>query len=245
MKPPARRVARLCLVLLSTLLAAVAGAESEAPLPEDGRVLIAPLNLGVHAPPELDDATDVVWDELLDVLDGQQRAAALEPGGARALWHEVMRDGERDVYQAYARFARRVARQAPYAVMVIPALVTRPVEVRNQRAAWDGVERTVQVPKAGTSLGHETREPISVETRGGRGTLMGASLNVAILTPDGAIRFEGAGGLALLQRLDLSAPGQGVAIRVAERPDAFADEEAVRQGVRIAFERPLPAAPAR
>ena len=74
---------------------------------------------------------------------------------------------------------------------------------------------------------------------GVRGEIAAASLHVAVLSPDGELRFEGAGGLSVLQRLEPSE--RSTEVDVAMREDAFDDSAELREGVEAAFRRPLPA----
>lgn len=224
---------------------ASASADPVAALPAEGRVVLAPLNLGIRLAPELAQGVGPVWDELLRHFETRNPPpVALAPEGAAALWAEVVKAGsasEHDVYAAYARFARRVAEQAPFDAMVIAALVVRAAKVDGYQASWDGVVRGVDAPPIGTPAGLGSG---IVQVRS-RGALSAASLHVAILSPEGELRFEGAGGLALLQRLERREGHEGEELAVVDRPAPFADADALREGVRTAFERPLPASRAR
>ncbi|MGH7338637.1 MAG: hypothetical protein ACREI7_13730, partial [Myxococcota bacterium] len=170
---------------------------------------------------------------------------ALERKSAGALWNEVMIEvraqPEPDVYKAYALFARRIADQVEYSAIVFPSLVTRAARVQGETASWDGVRRHVEL------MGPDTRNPVMgsdlvVASNGVRGEIAAASLHVAVLSPDGELRFEGAGGLAVLQELDEDGDVRGDAkVAVELRQDAFADASELREGVEAAFRRPLPA----
>ena len=81
-----------------------------------------------------------------------------------------------------------------------------------------------------------------VASKGVRGEIAAASLHVAVLSPDGELRFEGAGGLSVLQELDEEEDVRGDAqVAVELRQNAFADASELREGVEAAFRRPLPA----
>lgn len=172
--------------------------------------------------------------------------ATLAREGAAALWRATLAeptgDGEtsRDVYAAYASFARRVAKQVDYGLIVIPSLVTRSAEIHGHQASWDGVQQLVETPRL-TVEGSGGGDQPWIRTNGIHGALRAASLHVAVFTPEGELRFEGAGGLTLLQRVELAA-GQGPEVlRVTAAPDPFADPKALREGVEAAFATPLPA----
>ena len=198
-----------------------------------GRVVIVPLNLGVRATSEVEPGVEPVWRELLSHFAAkQQPATALERKSAAALWNEVMTEVRAqphpDVYQAYALFARRIADQVDYSAIVFPSLVTRAARVQGQTAAWDGVRRRVAL--AGGEV---------------VGSVMGSDLLIAsrgVLSPDGELRFEGAGGLSVLQQIDEQEHKRGDAkVAVELRQDAFADASELREGIEAAFRRPLPA----
>ena len=211
-----------------------------------GRVVIVPLNLGVRATSEVEPGVEPVWRELLSHFAAQsQPATALERNSAAALWNEVMSEVRAqphpDVYQAYALFARRIADQVDYSAIVFPSLVTRPARVEGQTASWDGVRRRISLAGRET-VGSAMGSDFLVARQGVRGEIAAASLHVAVLSPDGELRFEGAGGLSVLQQVDREEGSRGDAkVAVELRPDAFADAGELREGVEAAFRRPLPA----
>jgi hypothetical protein len=211
-----------------------------------GRVVLVPLNLGVRATTEVEPGVEPVWREILSHFAAkQQPATALERNSAAALWNEVMVEvrtqPEPDVYKAYALFARRIADQVDYSAIVFPSLVTRAARVQGEVASWDGVRRHVE-PAAPGTLGSVMGSDLLIETQGVRGEIAAASLHVAVLSADGELRFEGAGGLSLLQELDEAEDARGDAqVAVALRQNAFEDAAELREGVEAAFRRPLPA----
>jgi hypothetical protein len=211
-----------------------------------GRVVLVPPNLGVRATSEVEPGVEPVWRELLSHFAAQsQPATALERQSAAALWNDVMTEVRAqpnpDVYKAYGMFARRIADQVEYSAIVFPSLVTRAAHVQGETAAWDGVRRRVAL--AGPEmLGSVMGSDLLVANLGVRGEIAAASLHVAVLSPDGALRFEGAGGLAVLQRLDETKDVRGDSqIGVELRENAFADASELREGIEAAFRRPLPA----
>jgi hypothetical protein len=236
------------LVLIATLLwlPAMSVADSSDALGE-GRVVIVPLNLGVRATTEVEPGVDPVWREILSHFAARKKpATALERKSASALWAEVMAEvrakPNADVYEAYAVFARRIADQVEYSAIVFPSLVTRAARIQGKTAAWDGVRREVELTgrdSVGTMMGSD----LVIASTGVRGEIAAASLHVAVLSPSGELRFEGAGGLALLQELeeDNDKVNGGMQVAVEMRQDAFADPTELREGVEAAFRRPLPA----
>ncbi len=210
-----------------------------------GRVVLVPPNLGVRATAEVEPGVEPVWRELLSHFAAQgQPATALERHSAAALWNEVMLEVRSqpnpDVYQAYALFARRIADQVDYSAIVFPSLVTRAARVQGRTAAWDGVRRHLALAGRET-VGSVPGSDLIVASSGVRGEIAAASLHVAVLSPDGELRFEGAGGLSVLQQLDELQHVRGDQVAVELRQDAFADAGELREGVEAAFRRPLPA----
>jgi hypothetical protein len=211
-----------------------------------GRVVLVPLNLGVRATAEVEPGVEPVWREMLAHFAAQEQpATALERKSAGALWNEVMAEvraqPQPDVYKAYALFARRIADQVDYSAIVFPSLVTRAARVRGETAAWDGVRRRVELltPETiGTVMGTDGL----IGSKGVNGEIAAASLHVAVLSPDGELRFEGAGGLSVLQELDAEEDVRGdKQVAVELRQNAFADASELREGIEAAFRRPLPA----
>jgi hypothetical protein len=214
-----------------------------------GRVVIVPLNLGVRATSEVEPGVEPVWRELLSHFAAQQQpATALERQSAQALWSEVMAEVRAqehpDVYQAYALFARRIADQVDYTAIVFPSLVTRAARVQGDTASWDGVRRHVTLGRG--AVGAVMGSDMMLASQGVRGEIAAASLHVAVLSPNGELRFEGAGGLSVLQQIDDEEKSKSEPhVAVELRQDAFADASELREGVEAAFRRPLPASHAR
>jgi hypothetical protein len=245
--PMSCRSAALALLSAALLWAPAAFAGDAADALGDGRVVIVPLNLGVRATTEVEPGVDPVWREILSHFAGRkQPATALERKSAAALWAEVMAEVRArphpDVYDAYALFARRIADQVDYTAIVFPSLVTRAARIQGQTAAWDGVRRHVELSGRET-VGTVPGSDLMIASAGVRGEIAAASLHVAVLSPTGELRFEGAGGLSLLQALeeDGDAAKGGMQVAVEMRPDAFADPGELREGIEAAFRRPLPA----
>jgi len=241
------RSAALAALITALLWAPAASAVDASDALGAGRVVIVPMNLGVRATTEVEPGVEPVWREILSNFAARkQPATALERNSAAALWAEVMAEVRAkpnpDVYEAYALFARRIADQVDYTAIVFPSLVTRAARIQGKTAAWDGVRREVAVTgreTVGTVMGSD----LVIASTGVRGKIAAASLHVAVLSPGGELRFEGAGGLSLLQELDedKEVEKSGKQVGVELRQDAFADSAELREGIEVAFRRPLPA----
>jgi len=214
--------------------------------PETGRIILVPLNLAVPAATEVETGIAPVWEAILAHFAAQERpVSAIERTSGRALWNDVMSKwqasgDEGGVVHVYSLFAVRLAEQLEYEEIVFPTVVTRAARVDGQVARWDGVERPVAVPVL-TQQHIDTGGSEFLASRDGiRGDLAAASLHVAVLRSDGSLRFEGTGGLALLQDVVRSARDPELVAKL--RQGAFEDGTALRRGVEAAFRSPLPAA---
>ena len=225
----------------SILLVLLAGCASDGPALDattalgSGRVVLVPLNLGIRATTEVESGVEPVWREILShFVEQKLPTTALERASAQAAWNEVMvglrAQSSADVYSAYAQFARRIAEQLDYTAIVFPSLVTRSAPVNGGVASWDGVRRRVDFL---------TPMPIG-STPITRGEIAAASLHVVVFSPDGTLRFEGAGGLSVLQQLAEAVRGhRGTKIPVELRENAFGNADELREGIEVALRRPL------
>jgi hypothetical protein len=93
--------------------------------------------------------------------------------------------------------------------------------------AWDG--RIEEIGGPGSDA----------EVRGLNGRLAGASLYVAVLTPDGHAVYEGLGGLDLLHEAEQVRHGSRGDWRVVLRDEPFATPSHLAEGIRVALEREL------
>lgn len=206
--------------------------------PGSERVVVAPLNLTVRAPAELAGKGDPVWDELLQTLLARDKqVAVVEPASARALWIEATGDvdlSDRSLALETARsgFARLLAAQRAYDVLVVPSLVMRSARVRGRHASWDGVRRSALDPweAPGVSIDGLPAAVGAVEVSG---TISAASLHVAVLDSEGRLLYEGVGGLALARSPQRQ--GSFGSWSFEPLPEPFADREQIREGIEIAL----------
>jgi hypothetical protein len=237
----------LLVLLLAFALPTIAVAEDASADLGSGRLVIVPVNLGVRPNPEVKEGVAPVWNEMLQHFgNGERPVTALERNSATILWQEIMLEmekrGELDVYAAYAEFARAISEQLDYDTIVFPSLVLRAARLHGSGASWDGVRRHVDAPLVGHEAVSKITGPDLVVSRDGlTGEIAAASLHVAVLDSDGKLRFEGAGGLTLLQKLVQGEKWGDAKLGVASRDDAFANVEELREGIVAAFRRPLPA----
>jgi hypothetical protein len=219
-------------------------AESLTRIQSTDRVIVAPLNLALRMPVEIDGAQETVWHALLEHFKTRTRAVQqIEPSDAQILWSGVVNEmgAERELAGATSRFARQLSEHSEYDFLVMPALVMRRAAVRGYHAYWDGVRRRVSVDGAWDGLIDEIGGTGSGSTvRGLNGRLAGASLYVVVLTPGGRAVYEGLGGLDLLHEAEHARHAKRGEWRVVLRKQPFTTPRHVQEGIRVALERELP-----
>jgi len=253
----ARIVSLSALVLASFALAAcassppVADAPAEAAPPRLERVVVAPLNVPVRAPAEVEGKGEPVWQELLGYFqEGDRQVAVLSPISAERLWLQAtldldLSDRSAALRTGYSRFAQELAVHRDFDLLVVPSLVLRPAELSGWNAHWDGVQRVVPNAALLALSGRFSAPAAAVQVAGLRGKVAAVSLHIVTLGPDGTQLWEGLGGLDVLQEARRDDDTDGV-LRFALRAEPFADPDALREGVVHAFQGPAPtAAPAR
>jgi hypothetical protein len=208
-----------------------------------GRVVVVPVNLAVRAVPEVESGIEPVWRALLAYFVVHRPTVALARNDAGLLWNEVMAESQKagdqkDLYANYARFAQRVAEQAEFDSIVFPTIVMHPARLSARSASWDGVHRVVEVPgQFSESIDTYREGKIWLDRRGASGELAAASLHVAVFTANGERRYEGLGGLVLLQELVAvpDAKPQTSELGAVMRKDPFAAPDQLREGIEAAF----------
>jgi hypothetical protein len=239
-----RRVPMLLGLAAAVLSLAARGESTDSPPAKlgPGRVVVVPVNLAVRPVAEVEPGVDPVWRELLQYLGSEREGViALGREGAAALWDELMVEAAAqgsppDLYDAYARFARRVAEQVEFGDIVFPTLVTRAARIRGRTASWDGAREPIEVPGQFSETIDTLREGKIVLTRhGANGEIGAASLHVAVFSSSGELRFERIGGLVLLQRLVQPQDDHHLELSVVPRTDAFAHPKPLREGIAATF----------
>lgn len=214
------------------------------------RIVVAPLNLALRMPAEINGMEGPVWTALLEHFVARERKVQqIDENDARGLWSDVVMEmgDARELTGATRRFAQILAEHTEYDLLVIPALVMRRASVRGHHAYWDGVRRKIEVNSAwGGSI---TETGVGATVHGLNGQLAGASLYVTVLRPDGQAVYEGLGGLDLLQKAEQARHAQRgewagalrrAARSVAVRTEPFETPKNLEEGIRVALERELP-----
>ena len=246
-----RRLSALgALAWLGLALACAGSGAGPQRLPGRDRVIVAPVNLAVKLPTELEGAVEPVRAEIIAYLQGRDaRVAEVWPADAWDLWREAMlaTAAERGAAElhldaAVERFLADLSQHAEFGAFVLPTLVYRQARVWGQTARWDGVRRRISVrARFSADSRLPTVEPTGIgeaEIKGAR--VPGVSLQVLIFAPDGERVYEGWGGIDLAHAVQVTgsrATGHG---RPVPRIDPFREPEHVREGVRIALDAYLP-----
>ena len=219
-------------------------AESLTKIRSTDRVIVAPLNLALRLPAELDGTQAPVWHALLEHFAARDRAVKqIEPSDAQNLWAGVVNQmgAARELAGATSLFARQLAEHSEYDLLVMPSLVMRRAAVRGHHAYWDGVRRRVSVDGAWDGLIEEIGGTGSLSKVSGlKGHLAGASLYVVVLAPDGRAVYEGVGGLDLLHEAEQARHAKRGEWRVVLRKQPFETPRHLEEGIRLALERELP-----
>jgi hypothetical protein len=103
-------------------------------------------------------------------------------------------------------------------------------------ANWDGVRRPIEVPgQFNESIDTFREGKIWLNRHGATGELAAASLHIAVLNPKGELRYEGRGGLVLLEELAVPAKRSEIELTKVMRKDPFAAPDQLREGIQAAF----------
>jgi hypothetical protein len=205
-------------------------------------IVVAPLNLAIETPEELDGNDELVWQELLRHFQTfDERVSVISTISAERLWLEATLDLDRSdkdhaLEIARSRFAKTLAEYRTYDLLVVPSVVLRPARAHGRYASWDGVRRAVPggSDMIDPSLASTYRQILGLEVMGLRGEVAAASLHVAVFRPDGTSLYEGIGGLDLIQ--EVGRDHQTGRWRYEMRPEPFGDLDNLREGVERALE---------
>lgn len=239
----ARSIPLFLVLILAACGTPVPSQEVASPTGRIDRVVVAPMNLALRMPAELDGTEAPVWDTLLQHFQAHDRVVRqIDAADAQALWTEVVIEmgDAKNLDGATREFAHRLAEQTEFDLLVMPALVMRSARVRGTTVYWDGVRRKLD-------RAWETKQTIGAFGSPGSGSMStgltgkvaGASLYVSIVTPEGEPVFAGLGGLDLLHEIERPESDAGEPWQVVLREAPFAETDHLREGVALALERRL------
>ena len=210
------------------------------------RIVVAPMNLAVPLGPDLQDAVDPVSWELVRYLQAHgARVAVIWGPDASALWSDVEAalssggKGPPAVEVVSAAFARAVAAESPFNLLVMPSLVYRDARVEGRMAAWDGVHRRIHFTLDSNAVAPQAVQP-SEDRIGGptfrsfRGKITGLSLHGLVLTAQGKIVYQGFGGLDLVHDVREGEGAKNSVLRLQSK--LLGDVGNVREGIAVALD---------
>jgi hypothetical protein len=210
------------------------------------RLVVAPLNLAVKLPVELEDGVQPVSDEIIAYL--QQRdaqVAVIWPSDAWELWKESMnasaQEGSGRLEKAVGLFVEQLARNAEFSAFMLPTLVFREAKVWGNTVRWDGVRRRLPMRARTTANARlPTLEHSLGQSHVQGEKVPGVSLHVLVFAPDGRRIFEGFGGLDLVHEVLVTgsaATGHGSLVLDLS---PFENLDHLREGVALALDAYVP-----
>jgi hypothetical protein len=218
------------------------------------RVVVAPMNLPIQLPPDLEDAVDPVTKELIRYLKAHgARVSTIFESDAWSLWRDAAeavqegREGEPDLAAVASVFSRALAGESRFDLLLLPSLVYREAKVTGRHAQWDGVRRRIRFRvRSGVPLGRAQPIPDPVDssdrsTAGPvvpdyRGQITGLSLHTLIFTPEGTGVFQGFGGLDLVHDTVQRREGAGESSFLRLHSQLLDNPEHVREGIALALD---------
>jgi len=217
------------------------------------RVVVAPMNLPIQLSPDLEDAVDPVTQELLRYLRAQAaRVSVIFASDAWALWRDSAADVQKgpevapDLAAVASVFARALAEETEFDLLLLPSLVYRDARVTGRDAQWDGVKRRIRFQiRSGVPLGRAQSipDPVASTDRSAaglvppdyRGQITGLSLHALVFTPEGVGVFQGFGGLDLVHDTVQQREGSTDSSFLRLRTRLLENPEHVREGIALAL----------
>jgi hypothetical protein len=245
--------------VLCAALCACAGASNRTVLIEDSAggaggklVVLAPMNLPIALPHDLDEAVPIVQREMIRQLQARGlRVAVIYEPDALALWAAAMgsiertKDASRDLQAAVRAFAEALRVDSDYQLLVLPSLALREARVSGRMAQWDGVRRRLDVRSRTASDAADTAadQPLFDESGvaaaqhwGGR--ITGLSLHLLAVREGRRTPLERWGGLDLVHDPVHVRPSgaKSPTTELRLRARLLDDPENVREGVALALD---------
>jgi len=241
----ALRAASLASALGSLLVGCATPGQAPAPpLPGADRLIVAPLNLAVKLPVELEDGVQPVRDAILAYLQRRNaRVAVVWPSDAWELWQSAMAQTEsvgnesRRLDKAVGLFVVELARSAEFSAFILPTLVYREAKLWGDTARWDGVRRKLPTrTRLTVSSRLSTLEPGLGDAQVRGAEVPGVSLHVLVFDREGHRIYEGLGGLDLVHAVLITgskATGHGTLV---QEVNPFRNPENLEEGVALALD---------
>lgn len=246
-RPLAAALAAFALVAAAACRAPQARFGDVAPgAPGGVRVVVAPMNLALRLATDLEDAVEPVSGELVSYLRAHGvRVATVDPADAWNVWRDASAALEKKANEpprievVASAFARVLARETSYDVLVIPSLIFRNAKVEGRFAEWDGVRRRIRVrvrqPEQGGGTERAPDPDWAQLPPEWRGKITGLSLHVLLYTAEGRPVFQGFGGLDLVHDAIREREASADPSLRLQR-ELLDDPEHIREGVALALD---------
>ncbi len=167
-------------------------------------VVVAPLNVASSLPVEIEGSSEIVAKTLVGYL--QEHGKEVRILGfrlGRELWvnatTQVSQTGKKRSFEAAASvYAREIAKQVDYDVLIIPTLYIQNVQVLSKYARWDGTKEPVRIE------GKQMLKKKDYAFDSARGVVKAASMMAAVFASDGSEIQSAKRGLQTIQHFELS-----------------------------------------
>jgi hypothetical protein len=162
-------------------------------------IVVAPFNIALPLPDELESSTQLVSDALVEHLEDQGKEAHLvEIDSGKTLWFESTREvissgGPRNFETAVRVFARKARQGIDFDAIILPALYIQNANTNFEVAIWDSANQRVEY--RGRSR-QEIEMPPPM-------TIPAASLLVYVLDAEGNVIHSKRTGLELIQHMEI------------------------------------------
>ncbi len=243
---PGIRLAVGALVAVA-LLASGCGPSGRGPssLRSADRLIVAPMNLAVKLPTELEDGVEPVRDEIITYLQRRHaHVAVIWPADAWELWRQSMAAaltedaGGNRIESAVGRFVAALREEHEFGAFMLPTLAYREAKVWGQTARWDGVRRRLSLKaRGGADSKLQTLDAPIGDTSIAGERVPGVSLHILVFSPDGRRVFEGWGGLDLVHAALVTGSSETGHGALVQSTSPFHNRDHLREGVAIALDR--------
>jgi hypothetical protein len=209
------------------------------------RFLVCAPNTVIALPAELQEVTPSLRAQVDAYLHFHDRDAQwIDLPESRQAWSEAVASAKQHgaLDKAPVFLAERLDRKYDFDAIVMPSILVHKEKATDGGAVWDGVSRQMELLNVPHNpIGGQDTFAEGVRAGGITGDVLVTSVHVLVFSQKGERIFEGRGGFAFVQDLDMS----NVRGKWRYKPrlrDLAADTDAMREGIAIAFDPYLPEA---
>ncbi len=203
-------------------------------------VLLAPPNLVVALPAEIQSGAAAVDREIGSYLESQgrevERFGLLE---GRRLWKQAVAEAKAGGSSAGAVgiFVRELSNGHAFDALAVPALLLHETRAEMGNASWDGVSRRMRIAHGpAATVGRDQSTLTKGLAFGGiSGPVWVTSVHVLVFSLEGERVFEGRGGIDFVHEADLVDEGRNYRYELRPNTALFSDRERLHEAVVRAF----------